>query len=909
MTRKIVLIAKAALVLASSAAEVDFERAVRPIFAENCYKCHGESKQKGNLRIDSPEMIRKGGDSGEPLFLPGQGSESHIIKLVARENPRETMPPEGKGDPLGASQVATLRAWIDEGAKMPGEAISASVTTDHWSFQPVNVEGSAEKTIDQFIVEKLAAKGLEPSPRADRRTLIRRLYLVLHGLPPTPDEVADYVADNSPEPEAWEALVDRVLASPRYGERIGRKWLDVVRFAESNGFETNRERPNAYHFRDYVIDSFNDDKPYNRFVREQIAGDAEGADVATGFLVAGPYDLVKSPDINLTLMQRQDELADMVNTTGTTFLALTLGCARCHNHKFDPISQKDYYAFQAVFAGVGYGDRAMADTVSGEEKEEAAGLRIELASSEGALEEFRALAAATEEGEAGDLRPAVNASLNVEEFPPVEAKFLRFTIRETNASQVCIDELMVFDGHGNNVALAATPSASGSLTGYPIHKLEHLNDGQVGNGRSWICDRTSGWAQLEFDRPRRIGRIEWARDRNGVFADRVATDYVIEGSTDGRNWRALASSDDRAPFGIEEAPDAFLAGLSAEDAAAARALLDEVEQSRARISALEAGTVAWVGNFSQPGRTHRLYRGDPMAAREEVAPDALEVMGSLGMGMDEAEQQRRVKLADWIAAEDNPLTARVMANRLWQFVFGTGIVDTPSDFGLNGTMPTHPELLDWLAATFVEDGWSSKNLLRLMVTSQTFQQSSGPRPAAAEIDASARYLWRFPPRRLEAEAIRDSILSVCGTLDVEAAGGPGFYLHDVDRENVVHYHPKEETGPAEWRRMVYMFKIRQEQDAVFGAFDCPDGNQVVPKRSRSTTPLQALNLFNSPFVIRQAGELAGRIGENPGRSYELLYGRPATAEELADANSFIAEHGVRAFCRAMLNTNELLFIF
>jgi len=355
-------------------------------------------------------------------------------------------------------------------------------------------------------------------------------------MPPSPAEVTKFIADDRPDDEAWAALVDRALASPRYGERIGRRWLDIVRFAESNGFETNRERPNAYHFRDYVIDSFNGDKPYVQFIREQIAGDAFGADVGTGFLVAGPYDIVKSPDINLTLMQRQDELADMVNTTGTTFLALNRGCARCHNHKFDPISQKDYYAFQAVFAGVGYGDRAMQKPATEEMKQEAAKLRMDLASSGAALENLKKIAAANSDEPAPDLRPPVNATLNVENFPTTEAKFVRITICQTNGSQPCIDEFMVFDDAGANVALGAVPTASGSLSGYPIHKLEHLNDGEVGNQHSWICDQVSGWAQLEFGVPKRIERIEWARDRNGGFADRIATDYVIESSLDGSNW-------------------------------------------------------------------------------------------------------------------------------------------------------------------------------------------------------------------------------------------------------------------------------------------------------------------------------------------------------------------------------------
>ena len=300
-----------------------------------------------------------------------------------------------------------------------------------------------------------------------------------------------------------------------------------------------------------------------------------------------------------------------------------------------------------------------------------------------------------------------------------------------------------------------------------------------------------------------------------------------------------------------------------------------------------------------------------MAKREQVPPDALEVIGSLGLSMDAPERDRRVALAEWIVSAENPLTARVAVNRLWQFVFGTGLVDTPSDLGVNGTLPTHPELLDWLAAEFVANGWSVKEMFRLLLNSHAFQQSSRPDAAALRVDADSRYLWRFPPRRLEAEAIRDSMLAAAGTLDL-TMGGPGFHLFEVDRENVVHYHAKEETGPAEWRRMIYLFKIRQEQDAVFGAFDCPDGNQVIPQRNRSTTPLQALNLLNSRFTMQQAEHLSKRVGPGePGirEIYRILYGRAAAEDEVRDASAFVAQRGMVSFCRAMLNTNEFLFVF
>jgi mono/diheme cytochrome c family protein len=316
--------------------KTDYETQVRPILAKHCIECHGPEEQKSGLRLDSAGGILAGGESGEPVFVAGQSAVSHVIQLVTGKNPDEVMPP--KGDRLTSAEIQLLRAWIDQGAKFPGidSHVRPELTTDHWSFKPVKrpsvppVDGDGPdpfvgNEVDAFVLAKLEENGLRPSGQADRETLIRRLYLVMHGLPPTPEAVQAFVTDT--RPDAYEALVDRVLTSPHYGERWARHWLDVVRYADSNGFETNRERKTAYHYRDYVIHALNEDKPYDEFIFEQLAGDAMGVDAATGFLVAGPYDIVKSPDITLTLKQRQDELADMVNTTGTAFLGLTLGCA------------------------------------------------------------------------------------------------------------------------------------------------------------------------------------------------------------------------------------------------------------------------------------------------------------------------------------------------------------------------------------------------------------------------------------------------------------------------------------------------------------------------------------------------------------------------------------------------------
>ena len=893
----------------ASAAAVDFVRDVRPIFEEHCFDCHGEEKQKSKLRLDSALGILRGGESGEPLFVAGAGAESHLVKKVTAENAKEVMPP--KGERLTAQQVAVLQTWIDGGAQMPGaeEARAAlKLTTNHWSFQPVKRPVGAG--IDGFVLAKLQEKGLTMSPAADKATLIRRLYLVMHGMPPTPQEVVAF--QNDTQPDAYARLVDRVLASPRYGERWARHWMDVVRYADTNGFETNRERKTAFHYRDWIVESFNADKPYDRFIKEQIAGDALGADAANGFLVAGPLDIVKSPDINLTLMQRQDELADMVNTTGTAFLGLTMGCARCHNHKFDPILQKDYYAMQAVFAGVNLGERPLRKP---DAAKELAALQAEEATKTVELESFRQKAALA--GAGGKLRVPVNAKLNEETFAAVDAVAVKFTIVATNSAEPCIDELEIYDEAGRNVALNGKTVASGTLPGFAMHKLEHINDGRTGNDRSWISNTAGrGWVQIDLPAKTRIARIVWGRDREGRFTDRVATQYKIEAAAEPEQWKTVASSDDRQPFNGKADPNAFLAQLSPPDAEAARKVQAEIADLKKSIAAISGVEKGWAGTFSRPGKTHRLYRGEPMQKREVVAPDALSVLGTLGLAVEEPEQRRRVMLAEWIASPQNPLTARVLVNRLWHYIFGHGIVDTPSDFGANGSRPTHPELLDWMADEFVKSGWSIKHIQRLILLSATFQQSSAPRADAAKLDADGRLLWRYTPRRLEAEAIRDSMLTVSGALDLKM-GGPGFYLMDVVEENVMHYFPKEKYTPAEFRRMVYQFRIRQTTDSVFSSLDCPDGGSVMPRRSRSNTPLQALNLFNSTFVLQQADLLAKRLAAEAGDmpdaqaalAFRLFYARPPDALELGNSAAMIRDHGLPSFARALYNTSEFLFVF
>jgi len=1041
---------------------IDFARDIEPLLRENCLDCHGPDKAKGAFRVDRLASLLKGGDSGEAAVTPGDPASSFLVKAIRHEEVDYEMPP--KGAPLSEEEIRQIEKWIAAGAETPESYGPATeeVELTHWSFLPVERPESA-KDIDGFVANKLEEEGLTLSPEADRRTLIRRLYLVMLGLPPSPERVEAFVADE--RPDAWKHLVEEVLASPHYGERWATHWLDLVRFGETHGFETNRERDNAWPYRDWVIDAFNEDKPYDEFVREQIAGDALGADVGTGFLVAGPFDAVKGQDPNLRIMQRMNELDDMINTTGTAFLGLTTGCARCHNHKFDPISQVDYYGMQAIFAGVTHADRRL--PLPPETQREIAVIDERIADLSRnllkfipkktdaiiAIDDRDAQALVERRGEAGDLigprpdlsrgaytfwgnqtgqdvaryapgvrgkyriwlswgagfpshspdarylletaagreeiavvsqqlpaggegkvdrrkrwsglhdagvfdlsptdsvilqggetgtaitgdvvifqpieeekkasaptyRPAVNARKNVEAFPPRETRFVRFTIEETNRGQVCIDELEVFSGE-TNVALAKTgavASSSGDFV-HPKHRLAHINDGQYGNDRSWIAkDAKGAWVQIELPEPMTIDRIIWGRDREGHFDDRIATRYRIEVANEPGAWETVAGSSDRWPFG-EASPggDYEFSGFPDEEAEEGRKWLEELIAAREQKAEFQESGMVYAGQFEQPGPTHRLYRGEPAMKREEVKPGGIAVFASLDLSKDAPEQERRLALADWIASEENPLTARVLVNRLWQFHFGTGIVDTPSDFGRNGTPPTHPELLDWLAVEFMESGWSIKHMHRLLLHSATWRQGNEPRSKAMEVDAASRLLWRFPPRRLEAEGIRDSVLAASGALDLEARGGPGFSAFEVVAENVRHYHPKGSYGPEDWRRMIYMTKVRQEKDNVFGAFDCPDASQVVPKRSRSTTPLQALNLFNSGFLMQQAGLFAERLereaGKEPAgqveRAWQLCYQRPPDSSILADSVDFIEREGLVQFARVLLNSNEFVFI-
>ncbi|MES2707017.1 MAG: PSD1 and planctomycete cytochrome C domain-containing protein [Verrucomicrobiota bacterium] len=915
------------------AAPVDFVRGVRPIFRQHCYECHGEKKQKSGLRLDVRSAALKGGDHQGPNIIPGKAAESSLLHLVTTDDEDDMMPPAG--DRLSAAEIATLTAWINEGAVWPegADEVKLKDRRDHWSFRPLQVfpavagaasgpgPGPETLSIDTFIETGLKEHGLALSPPAGRAAWLRRVTFDLTGLPPTPEEMEEFSKDTGPD--AFEIVVERLLKSERYGERWAQHWLDVVRYADTHGFEVNTERPNAWPYRDYVIDAFNADTPYDRFIREQLAGDALGRDAATGFLVTASVLLPGQigADEPSKRLARQDALDEMVNNIGQTFLGLSVGCARCHDHKFDPITARDYYAMQAFVAGVEYEDRELLTPEIETARREAAADRSRLAQIDRELSRF------TPPAKSGIERPMISARENVDRFAPVKAKRVRFTIRATNNLEPCLDELEVFNTDGENIALAgagAVVTSSGDTVVEGRHGLKYLNDGEYGNSRSWMGNGTGGgWVTVEFAREQDIGRAVWGRDRQGKFTDRLATDYLIEVAGASGAWRAVADAGDRRKFDPEDRkPAAFTTrGLKPEEAAQAERLIKQRGPLEAKIQLATHPPKVFAGTFRTPDAIRLLNRGDPEQPREEVRPAVLSAFEGITLPEETSEQQRRTALADWIASPRNPLTARVMVNRIWQGHFGAGLVGTPSDFGNNGMKPTHPGLLDWLAGEFIRGGWSVKRLHRLIVLSRTYRQCGfGPAAgdtatatAAAALDADVSLLWRWPTRRLEAEALRDSMLAISGQLNLKMHG-PGYDLFN-QRGGLSGFNPVESFSGDGLRRMIYAHKVRRETEAVFGAFDCPDAGQSTATRRASTTPVQALNLFNSRFTLDQSEAFAARVRKEAGdepvtqirRAYQLALSRGPTDGEIRDTEPVIRQHGLAVLCRALFNSNEFLF--
>ncbi len=996
----LLLVAAAGTARAADPGTDFFESKIRPVLVENCYRCHSTQarKQQGGLHLDTRDAIRKGGDSG-PAVVPGKPGESLLLKAVRQTDPDLKMPPKGK---LPDAAIADLEKWIAMGAPDPrgvataGKALSIEEGRQFWSLQPLRRPALPElrsphpdvrQPIDRFILAKLEENGLTPNPPADRRTLIRRAYFDLIGLPPTPEEVAAFVHD--PDPDAYAKLIDRLLASPHYGERWGRHWLDVARFGESSGYEHDNDRPHSYQYRDFVIQALNRDVPFDRFVQWQIAGDELEPDnllavKATGFLAVG----LKNGQVTEREAEsvRYEVFDDWVSTLGTAFLGLTVGCARCHDHKFDPIPTRDYYRLAANFTA------AVRANVN---------VPRDPAAARQAREEFAArharLVAARQRFE-GEIAPR-RAAAHVEAFgpPPAVPLWLVLEAKEASAGT---------SYHGPGIGHELTRQPDGSylftrlngdvgaitfvahtpLTNLTAVRLEALTADSLPNhgpgfgdhGNFTLNGFTLTASPLDGQGKPQTVKLTLAQSTTGakrgawsVGPDQAGRDhaavYIFDQpvgfpggtvlsfrlscpgdspaarQTIGRFRVSVCSTANPPAFDAPEiAHDAYTAAVR--DVAAGRmspavtALYCRTDPDWQSLDAAlrrswaerprPASEVAFVVTEGVPPyrmmiqgpdlfpTTYLLKRGDVDKKEGEATPGVLQVLDRAPDGEDHwrtppppgaRTSYRRAALARWLTDVDQgagALVARVIVNRLWQHHMGRGIVATPSDFGVQGERPTHPELLDWLACELIARGWSLKAIHREIMLSATYQQTAGSHPQAATIDPDNRLWWRRPLVRLEAEAVRDAMLAVSGRLDPRPYG-PGSLDEGMTR------------------RSIYFTVKRSQLIPSLVQLDFPESLQGIGQRVTTTVAPQALLMLNSPHVRASARAFAERLRPLADKSledavtagYERAIGRPPTAEERAAAVGFLRQPGAEGmtealadFCQTLFALNEFFYV-
>ena len=892
---------------------------------------------------------------------------------------------------LALTLLLAAMAW-------PGAGGPAGKTEVWWSLRPVvkpplpaviaAQAAWARNPIDLFILAKLREKGLQPAPAAERPTLLRRVSFDLIGLPPTPEEIDAFVNDRAPN--AYEKVVDRLLASPHYGERWARHWLDVIHFAETHGHDQDVPREHAWPYRDYLIRSLNADKPYARFVEEQIAGDIlypndPQATVALGFLAAGPWDESSLRDIREDTIDRKAaqylDRDDMVGTVGLAFLSTTIQCARCHDHKFDPVSQKEYYGLQAVFAGVDRADRPY-EADSAVRARRMALLKRKAELQGGATAAARLLrdpaiaaeVAAWEKahGQTGDpwkvLDPQVFTSAGGATLVKLPDRSVRFGGKRPEKDtyvfeattdlptvtavrlEVLADDSLPHRGPGRqdngNLHLsefkveAAPLSGTGKLL--PVALARALADF---NQAGWEVDKAiDGKMPTAWGIYPAVGKAHSAvfvfkeplRSSGGVRLFFTLEQQHGGGHLIGRP--RLSATALPAPAAAVPLPPPLAQILSkpAEKRSAAEraelalhVLRDQVEADLAALPPAQL-VYAAAADFTPQGSfrpakgyrpIHVLRRGDVRQPRALAVPGALSSVPGLKsrfrLSNPGNEGQRRAALARWVSDVRNPLTWRSIVNRVWHYHFGRGIVATPSDFGRMGARSTHPELLDWLTATFLENGGSLKQLHRLIVTSATYRQSSRHHPEYAKIDADNAYLWRMNRTRLDAESVRDAVLRVSGKLDA-TMGGPSVkhFLQSpgIHRTPKVDYNGFDPDSPGGHRRSVYRFIFRTLPDPFMDTLDCPDASQFTARRASSITVLQALALLNDRFMVRMSEhfakrvEAAGSLEAQVRQAYRLALGRAPTKRECTRLAGYAGRHGMANACRLLLNCNEFLFV-
>ena len=845
---------------AQTGAEVTFTDHIRPIFERSCWNCHGEASQLSGLDLRSREAAVEGGTRG-PALVPGRAEESRIYRVLAGlDDPPMPM----SGDALTDAEVSAIRTWIDNGAHWDaGGATSAGAALaalensmlpdgarDYWAFRlPAKATVPASKVydhpVDRFLDAARREAGVSAGPRADPLTRLRRAYLDLTGLPPTPEQVEEFLSDT--ERGAWDRLIGRLLDSPHYGERWGRHWMDVARYADSTGFEQDYRRQNAWRYRDYVINAFNRDKPYNQFLREQIAGDeldhvTDETRIATGFLRAGPRVNFREKD---NPERRHDYLDDVLATLGRGVLGMTVHCARCHDHKFDPILQKDYYSMQASIFGYVEIDYPLLD-------------RADVA-------EYR----------------EKNAAIDAHQQP------LRDEIAEIEAPHSERLRLeLIRERFPENVQQAALKPEEERTPGEQLLAAQVLS---INPPRRQVVEALSEaegdrWSKLTAA----VEALEALRPPEPPMAE-IVTDGDYRFAPDGPGDQVIGCPECRI---LPDEPGSFL---------------------------YEEGGPAY-----EAPPNYFLIRGDPFSPGSPMSPGFLTAAtyGAPPTALprpDGRTSGRRLALAEWIASRENPLTARVMVNRIWHHHFGRGIVRTLDNLGRMGDEPTHPALLDWLAVEFMDRGWSVKEMHRLLMTSEAYQMASAHEDAGNRAaDPDNRRLWQYRPQRLEAEALRDAIMTVSGGIDL-TVGGPPVFPH-VPQELLLAarngYWEDQGDGPEVWRRSVYVYRRRSLGFPFFDTFDLPDQNQTAAARNVSTVATQALTLMNNEFVLNQARLFADRLERAaPGDvdrqidlAYRIALTRPPAPEEAEVARDLVSSQSLVDLTHVMLNLNEFLYL-
>ncbi len=837
---------------------VSFVHDVKPLLENRCLKCHGPVMQLGKLDLRDRASALKGSGKGAGI-VPGEPEKSPLYRHVAGLD-QPQMPMDGK---LKPEEILVLRDWIAQGAKWEG-TLGAPVSAardlkkletwtvpagarDQWAFRkperaavPAN---GAKHPVDAFLRQALSARGLTQAPKADKATLARRAFLDVIGLPPTPDEMKQFTDD--PSPKAWENLIDRLLASPHYGERWGRHWMDVARYADSNGYEHDFDRPDAWRYRDYVIQSFNKDTPFDVFLQEQIAGDempekSHDRLIATAFLRNYAKVGFREKD---NPQFRFEYLDDMIATLGRGVMGVTVQCARCHNHKFDPIGQADYYRLQSTLWGYVEVDHPLTP--------------------EAEAKAYQAQVALIAE-QAKPLRDAVKLieqpyraallAVKYKKWPEHIQKAVFTPEKDRTPGQVLLANQII------RTTSVLAPELDRTMSAPDLAKKRELEK-QI--------------REIEKNRPKAIP--------------------VAMGITDG-DYRFTPDG-----AGDEPAPG------------------KGIKREKIDGSFLSDGSKPYVVPPS-----HFLHGGDSNSKGSETVPGFVAVLddGQTPAALPPADGKtsgRRLALAKWLTSGRHPLTARVMANRIWHHHFGRGIVTTLDNFGKTGEAPTHPELLDWLAVEFVDKGWSIKQMHRLLMTSEAYQMSSNwATEKNLMTDADNLSWWRFRPQRLEAEIVRDSILAASGSLNKTIGGRAVFpeLSQEVLASSDKGIWRNTKDGPEVWRRSVYVYRKRALPLPFFEVFDLPDQNLTCGRRNVSTVPTQALTLMNNPWVLGQAALFADRVATDAGpdaasrvtRAYELALGRRPSADELRVGEEFLKTRTIGDFAHVVLNLNEFIYL-